>query len=364
MSLDKKKLAPLLLKYNKNGELIETINVKDLYAPRIFGKDKNNLYIGGYIFTDDDGFFVRLISYNYKTKKQKTLINDVKIKYSDYIKNVLINKNNIYIIIETDNLNVKFNFDDRIEYYLIKLNLNNLEKEILPFPKDDTHQNYHGSRVILEKKDDKITIKTTINKTYNTKDNYCNRNAYTYIYEYEKNKIKFVKKINDISLSGKIDNKIYYGTIRPEQESIIGSKLSNCWNSNIAIFKENNYNYEVLFTLDMPDQQYIKDFVKFGDNYVFLGNTITNLSWKFNEKDYDLVNIDWIKLMEIKSKKYKVNDSFYLFLDKNFKYVDSNVYPNRIQSLISSIVKTGEKQFLSFGTTANQAEIKLNQLEN
>ena len=145
---------------------------------------------------------------------------------------------------------------------------------------------------------------------------------------------------------------------------MIGSDRSNYWNSNINIFKENNYNYEVLFTLDMPDQQYIKDFNQFGDKYVFLGNTITNFSWKFNEKDYDLVNIDWIKLMEIKSKKHKINDSFYLFLDKNYKYVDISIYLNRIQSLITSKVLTGEKQFLSFGTIANQAEIKLNQLEN
>ena len=100
------------------------------------------------------------------------------------------------------------------------------------------------------------------------------------------------------------------------------------------------------------------------DQYLILGHTWTKLTWDFTKAD----GRDWIddgewEPYKLEMQKDTSRDPFLLLYDESFNYVDSEVYPDRIFSLFSSIEKIDEEHYMLFElNNGSRASVTINKL--
>ena len=101
------------------------------------------------------------------------------------------------------------------------------------------------------------------------------------------------------------------------------------------------------------------------EQYLMLGHSLTQLSWLFN-KDAVKYKFDYgntVSPQKLVVQKELSLDPFLMLFDKSFEYVDSIVYPDRIESYFGSIEKIDDEHYMLFKKTkGSKASVTTNKL--
>ena len=120
-------------------------------------------------------------------------------------------------------------------------------------------------------------------------------------------------------------------------------------------------------SLELPNAQGIHEIISLNDKLLILGVTRTDLKgWGFLKSIKgetgsfvgDLVNDLPLDLQDLHGSK----DPILLLLDKNFNYLDSEVYVDRIAARIRSIEKIDEEHYMLFNVFGTRSFVTLNKL--
>ena len=135
-------------------------------------------------------------------------------------------------------------------------------------------------------------------------------------------------------------------------------------NSDLAFFTFHDKKIKTHSVLNLPQNQMVKKIIKMKDHYLILGQTWTKLKWDFTKAD----GRDWADEGEWEPYKLEMQkdtslDPFLLLYDESFNYVDSEVYPDRIFSMFSSIEKIDDDHYMLFELNkGSKASVTINKL--
>jgi CHAT domain-containing protein len=141
----------------------------------------------------------------------------------------------------------------------------------------------------------------------------------------------------------------------------------NTINSDIAFFSYDINEINLINSLELPNAQGIHEIISLNDKLLILGVTRTDLKgWGFLKSIKgetgsfvgDLVNDLPLDLQDLHGSK----DPILLLLDKNFNYLDSEVYVDRIAARIRSIEKIDEEHYMLFNVFGTRSFVTLNKL--
>ena len=136
-------------------------------------------------------------------------------------------------------------------------------------------------------------------------------------------------------------------------------------NSDIGFFTFNENIIRLDKVLKLPKDQLITNVFKMKEQYLMLGHSLTQLSWLFN-KDAVKYKFDYgntVSPQKLVVQKELSLDPFLMLFDKSFEYVDSIVYPDRIESYFGSIEKIDDEHYMLFKKTkGSKASVTINKL--